>query len=213
MDRRERLDDGEEGLRVATTALQARMWTAMPGLIQSFNAEALTCVVQPAIQGVVNDRDGNRSPTDLPLLLDCPVVFPGGGGMALSFPLKPGDECLVVFASRCIDSWWQSGGVQAQAELRMHDLSDGFVLPGVRSQARRFTASVTATELRTDDGALLLRMHPGSGVISLVAPVGGVHVDGTLTVTGDVIAGNVSLMHHVHSGVQAGSDLSGQPVP
>ena len=63
-----------------------------------------------------------------------PVVFPGGGGFALTFPVAAGDECLVVFASRCIDAWWQSGGVGEPMEPRMHDLSDGFALIGVRSQ-------------------------------------------------------------------------------
>ena len=33
------------------------------------------------------------------------MVFPGGGGFALTFPVAAGDECLVVFASRCIDDY------------------------------------------------------------------------------------------------------------
>ena len=32
------------------TGRQAMIWTALPGIIQSFNADALTCEVQPAIQ-------------------------------------------------------------------------------------------------------------------------------------------------------------------
>lgn len=55
---------------------------------------------------------------DLPILPDVPVVFPGGGGFALTFPVAAGDECLVVFASRCIDAWWQSGGVGEPMEPR-----------------------------------------------------------------------------------------------
>ena len=35
---------------------------------------------------------------------------------------------------------------------------------------------------------------------------------GDVNVTGDVTAGNISLKTHVHSGVQSGSDTSGQPV-
>lgn len=40
-----------------------------------------------------------------------------------------------------------------------------------------------------------------------------VEMTGDLHVTGDVLAGTVSLKHHVHSGVQSGSGNSGQPVP
>src|SRR5690606_4330979 len=101
----------------------------------------------------------------IPLLLDCPVVFPGGGGVTLTFPIKPGDEALVVLASRCIDSWWQLGGVQGQAEQRMHDLSDGFVLAGVRSQPRRFTVDTEAAQLRTDDGTALIELNPTSKAV------------------------------------------------
>ncbi|MDI3653270.1 Gp138 family membrane-puncturing spike protein, partial [Pseudomonas aeruginosa] len=149
----ERMDDPIRWLAVAFNGLQSKLWTALPGIIQSFDAVAMTCTVQPAVQGLVRDEAGNQSPADLPLLLDCPVQFPAGGGCTLTFPVKPGDECLVVFASRCIDSWWQSGGIQAQAELRMHDLSDGFALLGFRSQPRVIGAvSTNSAQLRSDDG-------------------------------------------------------------
>lgn len=84
-----------------------QVWTALPGIIQTFDAGALTCEVQPAIKGRVTQEDGSIQLVNMPLLLDCPVVFPHGGGCSLTFPIKAGDECLVVFASRGIDYWWQ----------------------------------------------------------------------------------------------------------
>ncbi|MGC8050122.1 Gp138 family membrane-puncturing spike protein, partial [Salmonella enterica] len=76
---------------------------------------------------------------------------------SMTFPVAQGDECLVVFASRCIDSWWQSGGIQEQAELRMHDLSDGFAILGFRSQPRALSnISTTSAQLRSDDGATFI---------------------------------------------------------
>ncbi|MCT9017100.1 Gp138 family membrane-puncturing spike protein, partial [Cupriavidus gilardii] len=118
MDRRERIDDPEVALRAAFDGLRARIWTALPGIIHSFDADAMTCEVQPTIKIPVRKLDGTIESVALPLLVDCPVQFPSGGNCTLTFPVKPGDECLVVFASRCIDAWWQSGGVQEQAELR-----------------------------------------------------------------------------------------------
>ena len=68
----------------------------------------------------------------------------------MTFPIKTGDECLVVFACRAIDVWWQSGGVQPPAETRMHDLSDGFVIPvGVRLNASG--VSTSRLEIRSDE--------------------------------------------------------------
>ncbi len=40
-----------------------------------------------------------------------------------------------------------------------------------------------------------------------------IHVTGTIHASGDVIAAGVSLVNHLTNGVQAGSDLSGKPMP
>ena len=45
MDRRERLDDPVEAQRAALDGRQAEIWTALPGIFQSFDSEALTAVV------------------------------------------------------------------------------------------------------------------------------------------------------------------------
>lgn len=206
MDRREKYVDPEENLRIALDGHQARVWTAIPGIIESFNASALTCSVQPSVSGEVRGKDGSVSAINMPLLLDCPVVFPGGGGCTLTFPLSPGDECLVVFSSRCIDSWWQLGGVRGQARKRMHDLSDGFVLPGCRSQPRKFTAS-GKTQLRTDDGLTLIEIE--SGAVRIKATT--VTIDGNLNVTGTTIGNGVNLNTHRHIDVVPGSGTSGIP--
>lgn len=174
MDARERLNDPIVGLSVALSGWQSKIWTATPGIIQSFDPDAMTCTVQPATQGQVRDEQGNITSTDLPLLLDCPVQFPAGGGCTLTFPVAEDDECLVVFSSRCIDAWWQSGGIQVQAELRMHDMSDGFAILGFRSQPRVIEGiSGTAAQLRTDDGAAFVEVDSTSHVINIstTAPI------------------------------------------
>ena len=161
MDRRERFSDGTEPFRAAMEGHQAEMWTAMPGIVQSFAPGPMTVVVQPSIKGVVTLPDGSTRSVPLPLLVDVPVVFPTGGGFTLTFPIHPGDECLVVFGSRCMDAWWQSGGVQEPLEARMHDLSDGFAILGPFSQPRTLPAVNTANvQLRSDDGANYIEMTP-----------------------------------------------------
>ena len=124
MDRRERLDDPEESLRMALESYASQLWTALPASVVSVNLESQTVSVQPTIQGSVSDPSGNVRLVNLPVLVDVPLVWPRAGGFALTFPIAAGDEVLVVFSCRCIDSWWQSGGIGAPAEARMHDLSD-----------------------------------------------------------------------------------------
>jgi len=240
MDRRERYYDPEEMLRLAMDGKQAQIWTALPCIIQSFNPVAMTCEAQPTVNGIVRQQDGTSKEIKMPLLLDCPVFFPGGGGVTLTFPIKPGDECLVIFASRCIDAWWQQGGIKGQAELRMHDLSDGFIFAGVRSQPRAFAVNTTSAQLRTDDGAAYVELNPTSKNINVLTPanvnvtaggnanvttsgeavvtaptiklVGNVEVTGNLSVSGTTIGNGVNLNTHVHTGVQPGGGNTGAPI-
>ncbi|MCT9056513.1 Gp138 family membrane-puncturing spike protein [Cupriavidus gilardii] len=235
MDRRERVDDPEVALREAFDGLRAGIWTALPGIIQSFDAAAMTCEVQPSIKVPVRQIDGSIVSVTMPLLVDCPVQFPSGGNCTLTFPVKPGDECLVVFASRCIDAWWQSGGVQEQAELRMHDLSDGFALLGFRSKPRALSGVSTSTaQLRSDAGDTYVDLDPAGKVVKVKAPGGIVLDTPTVTVTGVMavqnqqgastsfsISGNAEFAgqvrangkriddSHTHNGVQPGSGNSG----
>lgn len=122
-------------------AIMSAMRVSMHGIIQSFDPDAVTAVVQPAIKGAEKDESGARVSVNLPLLVDVPVVFPRGGGCTLTFPVKHGDECLVIFADRCIDFWWQSGGIQEPVDERMHDLSDAFCIVGPQSQAKKSAVS------------------------------------------------------------------------
>ena len=103
---------------------------AMPGVVRSFNDLNHTATVQLAIR---SRKDGKNM--DVPLLLDVPVFFPGGSAGTLTYPIESGDECLVVFADSCIDSWFQNGGVSNAISLRKHDYSDGFAFVGFRSKA------------------------------------------------------------------------------
>ena len=140
--------------------IQAQIWTALPGIIQSFDSSALTVTARSAVKGSLRQPDGTYKDLTLPLFLDCPVVFPHAGGLSLTFPIRSGDECLIVFASRCIDGWWQSGGIQAQPEARIHDLSDGFVIPGPWSQSKKIGGwSGSEAQLRTDDGAAFVAVN------------------------------------------------------
>lgn len=128
---------------------------AIPGIVDSFDPNAQTVTVQPAIkERVIADQNGTIQTVNLPLLLDVPVVIPRAGGVVLTLPIQKGDECLVIFADSCIDAWWSQGGVQVQAEKRRHDLSDGFAIMGAWSQPRKISGySTTSAQLRTEDGS------------------------------------------------------------
>ncbi|WP_298998178.1 Gp138 family membrane-puncturing spike protein [uncultured Desulfovibrio sp.] len=187
MDRSERQNDPIESQRLALEGHQAQMWTALPGIVAGFDPVAMTVSVQPAVQGSVRDERGKSSNVQMPLLVDVPVVFPCGGGFSLTYPIKLGDEALVVFASRCIDGWWQGGESTPPPSGRMHDLSDGMAIIGPRSQATKLDPPVDTdnVQLRTDDGKATLTMKPDY-TIEAKNPQAGCHIgsDGVIKFSG-----------------------------
>lgn len=56
-------------------AIMSAMRVSMPGIIQSFDPDAVTAVVQPAIKGLEQDESGADVSVNIPLLVDVPVVF------------------------------------------------------------------------------------------------------------------------------------------
>lgn len=191
-------------MRTALDGRQAQIWTALPGIVESVDLEAMTVKVQPAIQGVVTQEDGSQKYVNLPLLVDVPLCFPSAGGFILTLPVQAGDEVLVIIASRCIDAWWQNGGIGIPMEARMHDLSDAYALPGPRSQPKVVgSISSTGAQLRNDAGTSYVEIS-ADGKIKLVSPsaidiTGDLIVSGNIsTLTGDVLAGLISLKLHKH---------------
>lgn len=166
----------QQAMKVLSDTIFSMLRVSMPGIIQSFDPIACTCTVQPAISGQVPNEAGEFKSAPLPLLVDVPVVFPRGGGCTITFPVKAGDECLVVFSDRCIDFWWQNGGVQEPVDPRQHDLSDAFAFIGPQSQAEVIGNISTSTlQMRTDDGAAYIELDPNSHAVNIVAP-GGLNV-------------------------------------
>lgn len=201
----ERQDSQELVYKAVSDAISTGLRVALPGIIQSFDPEAVTVTVQPAIKGGIRQADGSTVSTSLPLLVDVPAIFPRGGGVTLTFPVKAGDECLVVFGDRCIDFWWQNGGVQEPGtDARQHHLADGFALIGPQSQAQKISGiSTSAAQLRTDDGAAFIELDPGSHAVNVTttgkltaSALGGTEINspeivlnGNVTINGNLAQG------------------------
>lgn len=178
MDQRERLDDMEEGIRLAIRAQLLALQTCLPVRIESVDLAAMTVTAQPLIKAQRQLQDGSIVLETLPLIINCPIVFQGGGGWTFTFPIAPGDEAIVILSSRSIDNWWLAGGIQSQVELRAHSLDDGFVFVGPRSQPNVLESiDAVGPQLRSDDGLQSIGFVAG-GILAIKAP-GGVTVNGT----------------------------------
>lgn len=169
--------------------------------MQSFNAQDCTAEVQLAI--LMQRRDKNNNWTEItpsPVIPKAVVQFPGNHDFLFTVPLKKGDEGLLVFGDRCIDAWWQNGGVQSQLDIRQHDLTDAFFIPGVRSKGNvPSNINETAAEFRTFSGNTKITFDDVNGIVL----TGKTLINGPLTATQNITAGygsadSVTLQSHVH---------------
>ncbi|MBZ9939127.1 hypothetical protein LB518_22715 [Mesorhizobium sp. BR1-1-16] len=218
MDARQRYDDPTETIDTAMRAAQAKIWTTVPCTIVSVDFAKQTCTVQPTVKTQVRKADGSQEWQALPVIPDAPLHFPGGGGVAMTFPVKAGDEALAMISARSIDAWHQSGGEQQQTTMRMHDLSDAMVMVGFRSQPNALpNVSPDAVHIRSTDGTSTISLHPTDGVaISTpnalsISAAGSINFTGTFNVTGDVVLNGIPLSTHKHTDVTPGGGTTGGP--
>ena len=191
----ERLKLSEEQWRFILRQAIYDLRVAEPGIIQSFDATHQTVTVQLAIRENIN-KNIVPTPTEIPIIVDVPIVLPRGGGWSFTVPIQQGDECLVIFADMCIDAWWQSGGVQNQIDRRRHDLSDGFAVLAPWSQPRVLpNYSTTSAQMRSDDGSVIVELAPSAVNITAQSIV----LNGNVTIKGTALD------------VQSNTTINGRP--
>lgn len=104
--------------------------------VQSFNSslQTVTATINYNRTYYQENGSGQMVPVQVPypVLVDCPVIILGGGSASLTFPISPGDECLILFNDRDIDNWWAGASTGPVATGRLHSFSDGLALVGFR---------------------------------------------------------------------------------
>jgi hypothetical protein len=204
---------------------QERIWTAMPMVVNTWNYPGNgqnTVHATPGIQAQQLQADGTYMSVPMPEIPDMPVHFMGGGGFFMTHPITQGDEGIGIFAGRCIDGWWQNGGVQPRPDYgttRQHSLSDGMFIPTRLSNKNILTGiSKTSAQLRSIDGKSYIEMLPNGGGFNFVTAGGTTKIDGSgnFTTTGEVTRGQatgdqVSLGRHTHGGVTSGINNTIKP--
>ena len=106
-----------------------RLYTAIPAIITDVSKlqSKNTISVQPAVQKILTDGFSY----DMAVLPDVPVQWSGGGDAVMTFPLKVGDDVLLVFSMVSRADWWLSKGVVTPFDRRLHNLSDAFAIPKI----------------------------------------------------------------------------------
>lgn len=197
--------------------------TAMPGIIQSFNSELQTISVQPAVRRIFKTEEEDKElliPSDLPILINVPIVYPRGGGYSLTFPIVKGDECLLIFCERSFDQWHKFSGVRDPGAKRFHSLSDATAFVGLSSIPNKIpNYNQNNVQLKKDDGSVSITLTPNDEInISAndIVLAGNVTVSGSLSINGSSVTHggtNIGKSHsHPYSWTDpGGSSTTGPP--
>lgn len=181
----------------------ADLRVSMPARVEKYDDATQLADVQPLLKESYVDEEGERAIARLPVITNVPVVFPGGGGMRITFPVRAGDTVMLVFSDRSIDSWLAQGGEATPEDERRHHLSDAVAWPGLHpntapwngaeenvvtlgddTSASDFVALATATraeitELRNTVDALVTKFNTHGH--NTIAAVSGVTATGSTT--------------------------------
>lgn len=232
------------------TMISQNMRVSVPAVVRKFSpgppaTVEVTIAIYEKVQWNVNGPSGpinlqvqNMTPGSKQLgeavIQDVPVLIPGGGGWSLTFPIKEGDECLLVFSDLEIDSWLANGGTENYTlSSRRHDLSDAIAIFGLRSKPRSVVDySTTSTQLRNDARTVIIDLSDTKITVSaqtvdviannvnilaadtVATKANTVTINAASTVAINTVAGTTTIegknfLLHTHIGVQTGGGKSG----
>jgi hypothetical protein len=111
--------------------------------------------VQPVHKRAYLNEDGDRTPEKQPVIPSVPLVYPGGGGFVVTWPMSVGDEVLLVFSDDSLDKYLQVGGTSDidPADDRRHHITDAVAIAGVGKLSASTSVSATAVQIGTNGGA------------------------------------------------------------
>ena len=191
---------------------------SMIGRIDSYNPSTNRASITPV--GSFTAPDWKEIP--YPAIHNVPLQFPcgNGGKSGCTFPVRPGDTCIIIFADHQIENFLSG---EKSDDMRNHSLNDAYAIPGLFSSAvPSLISHPNDYSFFNDDSWAILNnemfkctLQNGSHFVLSGNTFTFWMADGTTATIGggDIIVNGVSLVHHVHTGVQSGSSNTGEPVP
>ena len=190
--------------------------TAIPGRIVSFDADKCEASILP--YGKYKKPDGSMM--DYPQLNEVPIYVMQGSGQTASvvFPIKSGDECVILFSEQALDGWRKKS--ESGTDLRF-DLSNAVAVVGLFSKPNPLVKEACADNsliiekdgerVRLKKGESYIRDTAGQSItltpeaITIVANNAVVNVGGNAKVD---VSGNASLQTGGSVSVNAGGNMS-----
>lgn len=201
----------QELISRAITSRLLDVHTSLPGAVVSYDNASQTVSVKPLVDRAIKLRGKKLKTESLPILENVPVLFPRGGGFALTFPLLPGDGVTLVFSEA---AWyaWREILTSEPGDLRRFSISYPVAIPGFAPSALAL-GSAHLTKL------VIGRDLPGLAKISIdpildLVELGAVPTDFVALAT--LVLSNFTALKtwldtHTHTGVTVGAGTSAVP--
>lgn len=171
------------------------------GIVQAFYPEDLTVDVLIVNKKTIKlNADGTQAVRDYPLIR-AKVVY---CNPFETFPINNGDECVLLFADREIESWFINGEVNAEGYPRMHALTDAVAIFGIRSLPKMLSILTDALHIFYGASELIMKESQtdiNSTTLNLNAT--NININGALTINGK------PYLEHTHSNGNEGNPTGG----
>ncbi|WP_346477126.1 Gp138 family membrane-puncturing spike protein [Escherichia sp. E1V33] len=176
----------------------------LPARIVSYNPPPVNRA-QIEILYKVTMTDGSLNPLRAPA--EVPVLTIGGGGMCLTFPIKPGDLGWIKASDRDMSLFLQSYEAEPGNTTRLHCFEDGVFIPDVMKDF--VVSDGTAATLQTIDGTTSVAVKPGSIVLTAGSTVVSITESGIESnkpiKAPQFTDGTINTFGHVHTNPEGGN--------
>ena len=185
----------------------SRLNTAIPAEVIKYDSARQTVDVRVHFTENI-ETDAGVEQHKWPELSDVPVVFTrsSDGSASITVPIKSGDLVLLVFAQRSIDEWFDTDGKRdvTPRDLRMHDASDAFAIPGIGTGKRVLPGPAVDPDsivIRANNSRVIVKpdgtvvIEAGITEIGAIGASTPVVVDKTINGLGSYLGNNTTLVN------------------
>ena len=127
----------EESLESIVTFFTNQVNTCLPAKIVKIH-DNQSINVQPTLKKTIT-QDGNKTSIDYPIIPKVPVFIMSSKDYFMSFPIKVGDPCLLLFSKHSIDKYAIADNPDSvdSEDLEHHDINNAIALVGIISPATK----------------------------------------------------------------------------
>ena len=177
------MDSATKSIPFVIEQYMKHIHTAMPGIVESYDAMTRRASVRPAFPIVYTTGEE----LDRAVVHNVPVVFPSGGGYSFHFPLEEGEAVLLVYSQRGMANFKLTHEQASPALEGFFSESDAVAIPGFGPLEITRVSAIGVT-LQSNDGDDYIHLSNEGITLSSGGEI-------VLTTDGDIeiIADNVSV--------------------